>query len=79
LPFARSDAPASGSVGAVLTRRQEEVAELIARECTDRQIAAALGITVGTVGIHVHHILVKLGVRSRWQIADWALANGLVD
>ncbi|MGH2603324.1 MAG: ATP-binding protein, partial [Dehalococcoidia bacterium] len=63
----------------VLTRREEEVARLVAQEHTDRQIAAALGITVGTVGIHIHNMLAKLGVRSRWQVADWALAQGLLD
>ena len=43
----------------------------------DRQIAAALTITIGTAGVHVHHLLAKLGLRSRWQAADWAVARGL--
>lgn len=54
-----------------LTRREREVAGLIARGYSDRQIAEALTITVGTVGVHVHRILDKLGLRSRWQVADW--------
>jgi hypothetical protein len=47
--------------------------------CTDRQIAAALTITEGTAGLHVHHILPKLGLRSRVQIGDWVQTHGLSD
>jgi non-specific serine/threonine protein kinase len=62
-----------------LTRREREVAKLVARRYTDRQIADALTITEGTAGLHVHHILEKLGLRSRVQVGDWALAQGLID
>jgi DNA-binding NarL/FixJ family response regulator len=48
------------------------VARLVGQGYTDRQIAAELVISVGTAGVHVHHILEKLGLRSRWQVADWA-------
>jgi DNA-binding NarL/FixJ family response regulator len=61
-----------------LTRREREVAALIARGLTDREIAHALGITEGTTGIHVVHILSKLGFRSRTQVAVWAAKHGLV-
>jgi DNA-binding NarL/FixJ family response regulator len=54
-----------------LTRRERDVAELLARGHTDRQIADALYISAGTVGVHVHHILGKLGLHSRVQVADW--------
>jgi predicted ATPase/DNA-binding CsgD family transcriptional regulator len=53
-----------------LTRRELEVAHLIARGYTDREIAEALFITTGTVGVHVHNILRKLDLRSRWQVAS---------
>jgi non-specific serine/threonine protein kinase len=62
-----------------LTAREREVARLLAREYSDRQIAHALTITEGTAGLHVHHILAKLGLRSRAQVADWAVAEGLVE
>jgi DNA-binding NarL/FixJ family response regulator len=53
-----------------LTPREREVARLIATGCrTDRQIAARLTITPGTAGVHVEHVLEKLGLHSRWQIA----------
>ncbi len=54
-----------------LTRREREIATLLARGDTDRQIADALFISVGTVGVHVHHILSKLGLHSRVQVRDW--------
>ncbi len=46
---------------------------------TDRRIADGLTITEGTAGVHVHRILEKLGLRSRVQVVDWALAHGLID
>ena len=58
-----------------LTRREREIAHLLARGDTDRQIADALSISIGTVGVHVHRILQKLGLRSRWQVADWLAAR----
>jgi non-specific serine/threonine protein kinase len=64
--------PSSESVTADgrLTRREREVADLLAGGCTDREIAAKLAISVGTAGQHVHRVLAKLKVRSRWQVAD---------
>jgi DNA-binding NarL/FixJ family response regulator len=62
-----------------LTGREREVARLVGRGYTDRQIAAELVISVGTAGVHVHHILEKLGLRSRWQVADWARRKGTAE
>jgi len=61
-----------------LTRREREVAVLLARGLTNRQIAQELVISEKTVGIHVEHILAKLGFRSRAQVAAWAAERGLV-
>jgi DNA-binding CsgD family transcriptional regulator len=58
-----------------LTRREREVAELIARGATDREVAAALSIAVSTAGVHVHHILSKLGLDSRRQVGEWLAAD----
>ena len=69
-------APAAGSRssndgrGEALTPREWEVAQLLAQGATDKQIAQALTITEGTAGPHVHHVLTKLGLRSRAQVAD---------
>ena len=44
---------------------------------TDRQIADELVITEGTAGVHVSHILNKLGYHTRAEIANWAIQRGL--
>jgi predicted ATPase/DNA-binding CsgD family transcriptional regulator/transcriptional regulator with XRE-family HTH domain len=56
-----------------LTAREREVARLVAQGYTDRQIAEALTVALSTVGTHVHHVLAKLGVRSRRQVSDLVL------
>jgi len=55
-----------------LTERQREVAALVARGLTNRQIGEILVITEGTANLHVKHILRKLGFSTRAQIATWA-------
>jgi len=60
-----------------LTRREHEVAHLLSRGLTNRQIASELVIAEGTVGIHVDHILAKLGFHSRAQVAAWVAQEGL--
>jgi DNA-binding NarL/FixJ family response regulator len=62
----------------VLTSREQEVATLIARGYTNRQIGAELVITEGTAASHVVHILNKLGYNSRSQVAAWAVEQGLL-
>jgi DNA-binding NarL/FixJ family response regulator len=52
-----------------LTPRECEVAALIARGYSNRQIADALVLTRGTVANHVAHILAKLGAANRTQVA----------
>jgi non-specific serine/threonine protein kinase len=55
-----------------LTRREREVALLLARGQSDREIASTLSISPATASLHVHRILEKLALRSRHQVADWA-------
>jgi DNA-binding CsgD family transcriptional regulator/tetratricopeptide (TPR) repeat protein len=55
-----------------LSAREIEVARLVATGATNREIAAALSIAPKTVAAHVEHILAKLGVSRRAQIATWA-------
>ncbi|MBU3067298.1 LuxR C-terminal-related transcriptional regulator [Nocardia sp. NEAU-G5] len=54
-----------------LTRRQSEVAELVARGDSNKRIASELVISQRTVETHIEHILVKLGFTSRTEIARW--------
>jgi class 3 adenylate cyclase/DNA-binding CsgD family transcriptional regulator len=58
-----------------LTRRQREVASLVAQGMTNREIAERLVLSERTVEGHVEQIRVKLGVRSRTQIVAWVLAD----
>ena len=59
-----------------LTPREREVALLIARGHTNREIAEVLVISEWTVDTHVRHILTKLGQRSRAQVAAWVAERG---
>ncbi|NIH84175.1 ATP-binding protein [Amycolatopsis granulosa] len=54
-----------------LTRREREIAELVADGLSNKQIAARLVIAQRTAETHVENILTKLGFTSRAQIAAW--------
>ncbi|GAA3825811.1 alpha/beta fold hydrolase [Nocardioides panacisoli] len=63
---------ASGRAEArVLTDRQRAVAELVSQGLTNREIGARLGITERSAEGHVERIRLRLGARSRAQIAAW--------
>jgi DNA-binding NarL/FixJ family response regulator len=55
-----------------LTRRERQVALLVARGLTNRQIAEELVVSERTVEMHVSNILGKLDLTSRAQVAVWA-------
>jgi DNA-binding CsgD family transcriptional regulator len=61
----------------VLTARERDVAMLVARGRSNREIADTLSIGERTVETHVGNILSKLGFASRAQIAAWAVESGL--
>jgi non-specific serine/threonine protein kinase len=67
--------PATG--GLPLTKREQEVAAIIALGLTNPQIAAELVVAERTAMNHVDHILTKLGMHSRAQVAAWAVQHGL--
>lgn len=58
-----------------LTPRQREVAALVGDGLTNREIAARLGIDERSAEGHVERILLRLGFRSRAQIAAWDAAR----
>ena len=61
---------------AQLTPREVEVLRLLAQGLTNREIAARLIVSVGTVKVHVERILAKLGVSDRTQAAVRAVTLG---
>jgi non-specific serine/threonine protein kinase len=65
-------APAAPHRTSPLTRREWEVAALLAEGASNREIAARLVITERTAANHVQNILDKLELHSRGQIAAWA-------
>jgi HD-GYP domain-containing protein (c-di-GMP phosphodiesterase class II) len=61
-----------------LTRREIEVLQLIARGCSNKDIAARLVISPKTAGTHVEHIYTKLGVSTRAEAGLFAVQHGLL-
>jgi ATP/maltotriose-dependent transcriptional regulator MalT len=63
--------PSADTASGPLTAREFEVAKLIAEGATNREIAEQLVIAPKTASTHVEHILAKLGVSRRAEIAAW--------
>jgi HD-GYP domain-containing protein (c-di-GMP phosphodiesterase class II) len=61
-----------------LTRREIEVLCLIARGCSNRDVAARLVISPKTAGTHIEHIYAKLGISSRAEAGLFAVQHGLL-
>lgn len=62
----------------VLTERELDVVELVARGRTNAEIAAALFVSVSTVKTHLEAVRAKLSARNRVEIAAWAWEHGVV-
>jgi DNA-binding CsgD family transcriptional regulator len=62
-----------------LSPRERQVAALVGRGYSNRRVAAGLVVGEATVATHVQHILAKLGLQSRAQIAVWSAQHGLLD
>jgi NarL family two-component system response regulator LiaR len=60
-----------------LTEREVEVLKLVAQGLSNQEIADRLYISPRTVGVHVGHILDKLHLANRTQVALYALREGL--
>ncbi len=68
----------AGKHVSLITPREREVVALVAQGLTNREIASRLVISERTADTHVQHILNKLGVDSRVQVAAWAVGHGLL-
>jgi DNA-binding NarL/FixJ family response regulator len=66
--------PRSTRLLASLSKREREVALLVAHGLSNLEIAARLSLSIGTVKDHVHHILTRLNLKSRVAVAR-ALAD----
>ena len=64
-------------VEAGLSPREGEILREIVQGASNKEIARRLGIAETTVKIHVQHILRKLGLNSRVQVAVWASERGI--
>jgi DNA-binding NarL/FixJ family response regulator len=81
LAVAKGEAPAGppadtaepGPGGKPLTRREREVAELVADGLGNREIAERLYLSKRTVDSHVEHVFTKLRFSSRAQLTAWVL------
>ncbi|NMT62051.1 two-component system response regulator NarL [Marinobacter orientalis] len=60
-----------------LTPREKDILRLIAEGLSNKMIGRKLDISDGTVKVHVKHLLKKLSLRSRVEVAVWAVEEGL--
>jgi two-component system nitrate/nitrite response regulator NarL len=51
-----------------LTPREYEVVTLVLSGLSNREVARELGVSDGTVKLHMHHIMQKLGFKSRYAV-----------
>ena len=75
----RLERRAASVPGNELSGRELEVATLLADGLTNAQIAERLFIARKTAAVHVSNILAKLGMRSRTEIAAWAIRTGVAE
>ncbi len=61
-----------------LSPREREIVGCLTRGASNKEIARELAIAESTVKIHVQHILRKLELASRVQVAVWAIEHGIV-
>jgi len=76
-PRADDARPPAASPPADLTERELEVIALVASGLSNREIAETFVISEKTVKTHIGHVLAKLELKDRTQLAIYALKNGL--
>ncbi|MFN8633323.1 MAG: tetratricopeptide repeat protein [Chloroflexota bacterium] len=73
----RATSPRTETKLPLLPRREREVAVLISRGLTNREIARELVIAEGTAANYVRRVMERLGVPNRAGVAAWAVEHGL--
>jgi DNA-binding NarL/FixJ family response regulator len=61
-----------------LTRREQQLVEMIGRGLTNKEIAQQLNVAEQTIKNHVHRMLRKVGVNDRLAVVDLCRTQGLV-
>jgi DNA-binding NarL/FixJ family response regulator len=62
-----------------LTTRESEVLQLVAEGCANKQVAAALGISIKTVEKHRQHLMEKLNIHDTAGLTRYAIAAGVIE
>jgi DNA-binding NarL/FixJ family response regulator len=70
---------ANGRAANTLTAREREVLRLLAEGCTNKQVAARLGITTKTAETHRAHIIAKLKLHSVSGLVRYAIRHRIID
>jgi two-component system, NarL family, response regulator NreC len=63
----------------ILTRREQEILQLVCKEFSNAEIAEKLFLSVGTVETHRKRIIAKLGVNNTVGLVKFAVRHGLID
>jgi len=74
----RRGAEAEPEPWAPLTAREFEVARLVTDGLTNPEVAGELGLSPKTVSAHLEHIMAKLGVGRRAEVAAWVASTGVL-
>ncbi|MDA0596821.1 MAG: response regulator transcription factor [Chloroflexi bacterium] len=69
--------PYSAESVRLLSRREVQIAGLIADGGSNKKIASQLDLAEGTVKVHVRNIFVKLGISNRSELTSFAIRSGL--
>ena len=77
--FARRAAQVPAGPVALLSPREEEVLQCVARGRSNAEIGQDLHISMSTVKFHLSSLTTKLGVRNRVELAIWAYETGRLD
>lgn len=78
VPAGMAERLSAGSRGPVLGKRELDILRLVFKGLSNPEIGAALGITEGTVRVHMSNLMNKLGVKRRTEAVNTALERGLL-